>query len=516
VGLEKASNDSLFLKFAVRDTGMGVPLDKQQAIFEAFSQADVSTTRRFGGTGLGLAISARLVQLMDGRIWLESTEGKGSVFFFTARLGGQLEAVEHEAPKPFSGRRALVIEDNQVAGQYLLRLLEQQGIQASLVADARSALAALERSRAVDFPYDYIFADGAMEEPAGFALAEAWKSSGQREKLLMLLTTENQRHDLTRLRQLNITAHLVKPVGPGDLADALALAEAPLKGDAGLGFELDSFLLDSKTSPLEDGLDILLVEDNPVNQELALRLLEKRGHRVVVANDGAEGLEQFDNKRFDVILMDMQMPVLGGIEATEAIRAREMRRSWVVSDAFKPVYIIAMTANVMSSDRERCIEAGMNDYVSKPLRPELLYASLERARNEISEGVRSMIDEISVEDGCAIDLSSALKEIGDIALFSKMAGMFLAEWDEYLDRVRRAVEASDVHELRMHAHTLKSLLGMFHADVARRSALELESAATSVATVDWARCKQNLAQLESQMQAIYPELECFVSTGTLP
>ena len=162
-GVDKASSDSLFLKFAVRDTGMGVPLDKQQAIFEAFSQADVSTTRRFGGTGLGLAISARLVQLMDGRIWLESTEGKGSVFYFTARLGGQLETEGRAAAKPFAGRRALVIEDNQVAGQYLLRLLEQQGIQASLVAEPKAALAALERSRAVDFPYDYIFADGGMQ-----------------------------------------------------------------------------------------------------------------------------------------------------------------------------------------------------------------------------------------------------------------------------------------------------------------------------------------------------------------
>lgn len=440
------------------------------------------------------------------------------VLSFTLRpdLGGALEVAVGDVPKPFSGRRALVIEDNQVAGRYLLRLLERQGIQASLVADAGAALAAVERSRAVDFPFDYIFADGGMAEPAGFALAEAWKSAGQRERLLMLLTTENQRHDLTRLRQLNITAHLVKPVGPGDLADALALAEVPPKVEADPGFELDSFLLDSKITPQEGALEILLVEDNPVNQELALRLLEKQGHRVVVANDGAEGLELFDSKRFDVILMDMQMPVLGGIEATEAIRAREMRRSWVVSDAVRQVYIIAMTANVMSSDRDRCIEAGMNDYVAKPLRPELLYAALERARNEISQGVRSMINEISVEDRCAIDLSSALKEIGDIALFAKMASMFLAEWDEYLGRVRRAVEASDLHELRMHAHTLKSLLGMFHADVARRSALELESAATSVVSVDWARCKQSLAQLELQMQAIHPELERFVSTGVLP
>ena len=516
VGLDKAVNGSLFLKFAVRDTGMGVPLDKQQAIFEAFSQADVSTTRRFGGTGLGLAISARLVQLMDGRIWLESAEGKGSVFYFTARLGGEVEASPDMAARPFAGRRAMVIEDNQAAGRNLQRLLEHQGIQASLAADGKEALAALERSREVDFPYDYIFADAGMDEPVGFALAEGWQSSGRREKLLMLLTTENQRHDLARLRQLEISAHLVKPVGPGDLADALALAETPRKKAANGDFELDSFLIDSKATPAAGVLDVLLVEDNPVNQELALRLLEKRSHRVVVANDGAEALEQFDNKHFDVILMEMQMPVLGGVEATEAIRAREMRRSWVASDSYRQVYIVAMTANVMDSDRARCLEAGMDDYVAKPLRPEALFAALDRAMAAEPHELGMNASEILPSGVALLDLRSALKEIGDSDLFAKMAAMFLAEWNEYLARVRRSVEASDVHELRMHAHTLKSLLGMFHADAARRSAVELENAATSVQSVDWARCRQYLTLLESQMQAIHPVLSSFVSTGVLP
>jgi protein-histidine pros-kinase len=511
--VDKAATGSLFIKFAVRDTGMGIPLDKQQAVFEAFSQADVSTTRRFGGTGLGLAICARLVQLMDGRIWLESTEGQGSVFYFTARLGGELDGQAEQVARPFAGRRALVIEDNLQSGQHFVRLLERQGVQASLVSDGKAAMAAVERSRAVDFPYDYIFADANMGDPVGFALAESWKANGQREKLLMLLTTENQRQDLVRLRQLEVSAHLVKPVGPGDLSDALALAEAPRKSEGVFDFELDSFMIDSKVSPAANTLDVLLVEDNPVNQELALRLLEKHSHRVVVANDGAEGVEQFENKRFDVILMDMQMPVLGGIEATEAIRAREMRRSWVVSDAFKPVYIIAMTANVMSSDRERCFEAGMNDYVSKPLRPEALYAAMARATAEKTDLTPESPDGLVMASNRPLDLASALKEIGDIQLFSKMAAMFLAEWDDHIDRVRRAVESSDVHDLRMQAHTLKSLLAMFHADTARRYAVELENAAISVESVDWARCKQCLGQLEAQMKAIHPELERFVSSG---
>ena len=517
VNLDKAVSGSLFLKFAVRDTGVGVPLDKQQAIFDAFSQADVSTTRRFGGTGLGLAISARLVQLMDGRIWVESAVGEGSVFYFTARLGGELDSPAATSARRYAGCRAMVIEDNQAAGQNLVRLLERQGIQAALVTQGEAALEALERARAVDFPYDYIFADAGMAAPVGFALAEAWQGSGRREKLLMLLTTENQRHDLVRLRELNISAHLVKPVGPEDLADALALADTPRKTEADAGFELDSFEINSKSLKGKDALDILLVEDNPVNQELALRLLEKRSHRVVLANDGAEALEQFDNQHFDVILMDMQMPVLGGIEATEAIRAREMRRSWVLSDTHKAVYIIAMTANVMNSDRERCLEAGMNDYVAKPLRPEVLFAALERAVSAESPDLGMIVDELAASANAAsLDLRTALKEIGDEALFAKMASMFLAEWDEYIARVRRSVEATDAHELRMHAHTLKSLFGMFHADAARRCAVELENAAVSAASVDWARCRQYLTQLESQMQAIHPLMATFVRTGTIP
>jgi protein-histidine pros-kinase len=511
--VDKAVNGSVFIKFAVRDSGMGIPLDKQQAVFEAFSQADVSTTRRFGGTGLGLAICARLVQLMDGRIWLESTEGQGSVFYFTARLGGEADSQVVPAAQPFAGRRALVVEDNQLAGQYFVRQLERQGIQATVVSDGEAALAAVEQTRAVDFPYDYIFADAKMAEPAGFALAENWKASGQREKLLMLLTTENQRQDLARLRQLEVSAHLVKPVGPGDLSDALALAEVPRSTKGGLDFELDSFLIDSKVSPVANTLDVLLVEDNPVNQELALRLLEKHAHRVVVANDGAEGVEQFENKHFDVILMDMQMPVLGGIEATESIRSREMRRSWVVSNAFRPVYIIAMTANVMSSDRDRCLQAGMNDYVSKPLRPEALYAALARATAERSDLIQEIPEGLVPATSQPLDLASALNEIGDIQLFTKMAAMFLAEWSDHLERVRRAVDASDVHDLRMQAHTLKSLLAMFHADTARRSAVELENAAIDLASIDWTRCRQCLAQLEAQMEAIHPELERFVRSG---
>ncbi len=515
VAIEQTNDSSVYLRFSVRDTGVGVPPDKQQAIFEAFSQADVSTTRRFGGTGLGLAICARLVQLMDGKVWLESTPGQGSTFHFSGRFGVEPSSQPASPPRKYQGRRALVIEGNATVGRYLVELLDGQGIQASLSADGEAAVAAIEGSRAVEFPYDYILASAGMEAPAGFALAESWQQSGRPEKLIVMLTTENQRHDLNRLREIGVAAHLVKPVGRADLVDALALFDSPG------GPELDDAVLsqidlDGLSGADDLAMNILLVEDNPVNQELASRLLERQSHRVTLANNGAEAVDLFDSAHFDVILMDMQMPVMGGIEATEAIRSREMRRSWVVSHEYRPVYIIAMTANVMASDRDRCVEVGMNDYVAKPLRPAELFAALERARGA-GRGEESLVL-ANVPGGGAkpLDLASALRDIGDAELFATMAGMLLAEWDAHLGRLGRALEASESHEARMHAHTLKSLLAMFHADLARRRAQEIEQATMAVENVDWAGCRRIYAALVDEMIRIKPYLERYVETRVIP
>ncbi|MBL8448383.1 MAG: response regulator [Dechloromonas sp.] len=509
VAVERMSPHSLWLRFQVRDSGIGIPPEKQGAIFDAFSQADISTTRRFGGTGLGLAICSRLVQLLDGRIWLESAEGKGATFFFTARFGIDRDAAD-VAPRRFTGRRALVIDDNPQTARHLVALLERLGIQASGATEAGPALEAVERSRSVDFPYDLILADATMDAPGGFALAEHWSSGRQREKLVMLLTTENQRHDLARLRELRVSAHLVKPVGLADLGDALALALGE-SGGAAEGALLDAFEVDVALAAGDEPiLDILLVEDNPVNQELAVRLLQRRSHRVVVANNGAEALEWFEKQRFDVILMDMQMPVMGGVEAAEAIRAREMRRSWVVSDAFKPVWIVAMTANVMESDRERCLQAGMNDYLAKPLRPELLYEALDRAVDEDSVGSRSLWETGANAEPLRLDMESALKEIGDADLLANMAGMMLAEWDSHLEHLRQSLAARSASELRMHAHTLKSLLAMFHADTARQLALDLEQAAIVPGGISWDDCGRRFSLLEEEMAGLKPELKRFV------
>ncbi|MBU1365933.1 MAG: response regulator [Gammaproteobacteria bacterium] len=519
VSIEQQTEHSIYLRFSIRDTGIGVPPEKQQAIFEAFSQADVSTTRRFGGTGLGLAISARLVQLMDGKITLESTLGAGSVFSFTGRFGVETSMLAQTqafaAVARYVGRRALVLDDNETAGRYLVDLLERLGLQASLSADGPAGVAAIERSRAVDFPYDYVVADANMEAPAGFALADAWQKSGRVEKLLVMLTTENQRHDLARLREIGVSSHLVKPIGSADLIDALALAEGPELSEQG-EFMLSQIDLGDLTQDRSSSLNILLVEDNPVNQELATRLLERQAHRVTVANNGVEAVDLFDSSHFDVILMDMQMPVMGGIEATEAIRAREMRRSWVVSHEMKPVYIIAMTANVMASDRDLCLEAGMNDYVAKPLRPAELFAALERCRGDGGLDEPILFAALSARNGGQIDLAAALADIGEPELFATMAGMFLSEWDTHLGRLGAALESSDANELRMHAHTVKSLLAMFHAETARRRAMEIEHALANPGVVDWVSCRQLHAALVEEMSGIKPILKRYVDTRLIP
>jgi protein-histidine pros-kinase len=283
-----SAGPGLELHCCVRDTGIGIPENRQGDIFEAFSQADVSTTRRYGGTGLGLAICARLVSLMGGRIWLESVPGQGSSFHFTARLARPREGVSVASlDQRHAGRRALVLDGNAVAAANLVRLLSRFGLAAQAVTP-ETALSAIEKSRALEFPYDYVFVDCRMPEPSGMSLLQRLCRSDAREHAVAMLTTEKQRQDLGALRQLGVRGYLVKPIGVGDVAAVLDLLDAQPEGETA---SLELAAIDLKDDPFAEGLPsarILVVEDNPVNQELALRLLQRGGHQLSVANHGAE------------------------------------------------------------------------------------------------------------------------------------------------------------------------------------------------------------------------------------
>ena len=510
--VEERSSTSVLLLFAVRDSGIGIPLARQRAVFEAFSQADDSTTRRFGGTGLGLTICAHLVQRMGGKVWLESSEGEGSCFFFTGRFGVDPAAVAATPEPQFSNRRALLLADNAVLAEQLVGFLARIGLQATHVDDAEAALSAISRSRAISFPYDFVLVDARMAAPGGMAVAESWHGSVHPEKLIMLLDTEQQRQNLKYLRELGVHAHLVKPIAAEDLSEALKLVSSRTPAQERL-FDPFDFTERSAVGGARR-IDVLLVEDNPVNQELAERLLTKRGYRVTLANNGAEAVDCFEKSSFDLILMDMQMPVLDGVEAAQSIRSREMRRSWVVSQDFKPVYIIAMTANAMDGDRDRCLQAGMNDYVAKPVNAHELFAAIDRglelgASDGPDSGDTPRDPDAFVVTESSLDLRAAMRDLGDHDLLLTMAGMLIDEWDQHVARIEVDLRDRNAAQLCMDAHTIKSLLAIFHGDAARRIALDLEHAACDAARVDWPRCIRLGEALVIEMARLKPELERF-------
>ena len=508
VSREESPLTAVNLRFEIKDTGIGVPISRQSAIFEAFSQADDSTTRRFGGTGLGLTICSNLVQLMGGQIWLESVENEGSCFNFSVPFGADPANVEIKTDERFSSQRALLLENNPAVAAQLMAFLARTGMQATHFSGAQEALAAIEKSRTLGFPYNFVLVDALVPSPGGMALADAWQGKGYPEKLIMVLNTEQQRQNLNHLRALGVDAHLVKPIACEDLVEALELV-SPTKDES--EHFLEPFNFEIRSAVNESGhLDVLLVEDNPVNQELAERLLKKRHCKVTLANNGAEAVDCFEKGHFDLIFMDMQMPVMDGIEATESIRSREMRRSWVVSQDFTQVYIIAMTANAMDGDRERCLQAGMNDYVSKPVRPADLYAAIDRAL-EFSGKIHPVLrEDAEALTKTSLNLDAAMKDLGDRDLLLTMAGMLVNEWGQHLSRIQKGLKDRDAAQLCMAAHTIKGLLAIFHGEAARRIALDLEHETKIVDRVDWVRCDRLAELLVLEMARLKPEMDRFV------
>ncbi len=344
------------LLFAVRDTGIGIPKDQRRHIFGAFVQADGSTTRRYGGTGLGLAISAQLVRLMRGRLWVESEPGEGATFYFTARFG-QTEVAAPPAPR-FEGLRVLVVDDNDTCRQVLVRTLEGWG------AEAVAATAGDAAAVAAAAPFAVALVDAKLGDEDGFALAETLRAKGVAARTVFLIDTSEQQEDLRRCRGSGAAGALLKPVREDELR-AVLLQASGREGDEGASIAPQELPAASRS------LHILVAEDTPVNQRLAQRLLERLGHTCVVVDDGRAAVEAYEGGRFDAVLMDVQMPVMSGFEATAAIREFDRRTG-------RRAFIVALTAHAMQGYRQRCLEAGMDDYLSKPVRRPDLLALLDR------------------------------------------------------------------------------------------------------------------------------------------
>jgi two-component system, sensor histidine kinase and response regulator len=362
------------LRFSVRDSGIGIPAAKQSSIFEAFSQADGSSTREYGGTGLGLAISKRLVEMMGSRIWVDSKPGVGSEFSFSLPLkaaSGRNEYMEADNAD-LAGRNALLVDDNATSRRFLANRLAAWGMRVAAAETGAAALATLE-SAAESF--DVIVADLQMPEMDGYAFLECVRRRpAWRDIPILTLASGSARGDSARRRALGIDSYLIKPVRPSELRRMLAglLPSAkPLTNPPPETLRSIDAPAAPATSHAGSGLSILLVDDNKVNQTVAMRMLTKLGHSVTLASDGVEAVDACDHEAFDVVLMDVQMPRMDGFEATASIRSRQ-------ESSGIHTRIVAMTAHAMSGDRERCLAAGMDDYISKPITLEGVRAALSR------------------------------------------------------------------------------------------------------------------------------------------
>jgi signal transduction histidine kinase/DNA-binding response OmpR family regulator len=370
IGVEDCRQEEVCLHFSVQDTGIGIPKEKQALIFEPFSQADGSTTRKYGGTGLGLTISTFLVELMKGKIWVESEPGRGSTFHFTSwlKIGEEKVPEPHCSSLDLTGLEILVVDDNATNRRIFCELLTEWQMRVTLATNGREAIGLLRQLLSVGVHISVVLLDYQMPDMDGFMLAQSIHEDPTMAGIpMILLSSIGQRGDKARCREVGISAYMTKPVKHSELLDAIRMAVGTPRESVVAAPVITRY--DLPQSPV--GGRILLVEDNLVNQKLAVRLLEKRSFSVMVAANGKEALDLWQKEKFDLILMDMQMPVMNGLEATQAIRSLEQE-----TGAHIP--IIAMTANAMPGDREECLESGLDAYIAKPIQPHRLFILIEQ------------------------------------------------------------------------------------------------------------------------------------------
>jgi len=500
VDVQKEAEDAsgVLLHFRVRDTGIGIPKDKLEMIFDAFTQADSSTTRQYGGTGLGLAITSRLVNVMGGRVWVDSEPGQGSTFHFTSRFGfaeSQDRASELSEPEILHGLPVLVVDDSETNRLILVEILSRWRMRPEAVEGGRAALEALEHAHQQGRPFRLVISDMRMPGMDGCALSgEIRRNSAFGKIPILLLSSSDQQGESARCQELSIDRYLIKPVQPSELLDAIITAFSEPQEVQGAQ---SASLRPPETRTR--GMKILLAEDNAVNRKLAMALLEKAGHTVITAENGELALQVLDQQRVDLVLMDVQMPVMDGLQAICAIRAKE-----VGNQTHLP--IIALTAHAMKGDRERCLDAGADEYVTKPIRTAELLAAIDRLLSRVStEPILGPSTPQPTPESRVLDATGLLERVeGDRELLEELVRLFAQECPANMAAIRQAQEARDAPLLERLAHTLKGASANLGAYRVFTSASELEARAR---IGDWKNTGESIGNLEREVERLLPELE---------
>lgn len=508
--MEEEASDRVRLQFSVKDTGIGLTPDQAGKLFQAFSQADPSTTRKFGGTGLGLTICKHLVGMMNGKIWVESIPGKGSTFIFTANLGSGSDKKKSQLvlSDDLQKMRVLIVDDNEAARLVLENALTSFDLRVSMASSGSEGISKVE-SADLDDPYDFIVMDWQMPEMNGIRTSEIIKKHPNLKKIpkIIMLTAYGREEVIHQAEEIGMDAFLVKPMNPSVLLETVmeifgkktTSRQKSVRADQ--GEDLGTIL----------GANVLLVEDNEINQEVANELLSQAGFVVTIANHGQEGVEKVNGSDFDCVLMDCQMPVMDGYEATRTIRNDKR---------FNSLPILAMTANAMKGDREKCIEAGMDDHIAKPINPKELFSAMIKwisPREGIGRKAQSSpeIDQFASKESVlpelsGIDVDAGLMRVnGNEKLYRKLLSSFYQSNKNTKNEIEKAVEEGDFRLAERLVHTVKGVSATIGADklaeVSQPLEAELHNENKDIDEMLWNDFWDNLAGVLSAIKQAEPD-----------